>query len=275
MVKNVVKKMHGLNTFQLTDSIRFLDSGLITGSQLTAFNYKTPDSPQILGVVMPSLTTDDQQTYLKRLYVKTTWYNRGPLPCKVRHVWVRCRRDISSDTGTDGTVALAVIMAKNAPSAANVAYVSNTTGEEFHRFFKILKTTDRIRRPGRAWTTKVKSSISRSRPVTWSNNGNTTLYHFRKGNKLLITWITGMPFPREDEPLSVQCTGPYDVVAVDHHYCSFYNLDDVTPTSIVSSVFPAVRPSVIDITPITQTEAPLIFQPAADISVPVTIVNPP
>lgn len=249
MVKNVVKKMHGLNKRQYVDFDSYFNSGIEGGSQQASFAHISPDSPNNLEALVDTLVTNSlSQTYIKRCTAHATLYNVGTLPVHVKVLYVRVRRDVAASAGLDHSTALANILNFNAsPSVSyyNMPFVSNTSSDEFQKTFKMLRSTNRFLRPGRKMDITVKRKFG-NRVLNWVTDADNNQWYWRKGNRIAIWWIHGFPVSPFNAPTESPgvLTG-YHLTSMLKWYVSYYNMNDVSADSVVKLVVPATRPDVM------------------------------
>lgn len=223
-VKNVVKKMHALQTLQYPI---FLDP-IITqntsgGSQNAFTRYYTPDDPNDIRNYFPGAAADEE-IFIKRLYEQLLFTNTGVYPVYVQYAYLRARNDTTS--------AINVIIAQDAP-AVNQPYVSFTTGHDLQKQFKIIKSNSFFMRPAKTYKFKVKSIYANSnKPITKDVEGSTNYQH-KRGNTILVLRFMGVPigYLNSGDTARNTCLGPMNIRGVSNTYISYHTMSSKTTTS--------------------------------------------
>lgn len=253
MVKNVVKKMHGLNTVQtleISDNTPLVN-GYTAGSAITAdYCHISPGSSFSLVTHIPQLEMEtnenDRQVYIKRGFATIYFTNQSPQNIYFQTLTLRARNDIPNDygTGTGHTMerTTLVSMMETGPGTATVQdpYLSCTFGNFFQKNFKILKNKVKQVRPGKTWSVAASFKPS-NKPLTPQMLDQTRAV-FRRGTIIKFFRVWGIPYFDPNE--SFHSVTPYIVSSVTKYYYSYYLMDDVIPSKASSTFLTITRPSI-------------------------------
>lgn len=239
-MKQVVKKMHGLNTMayvQLLSPVNF-NYGLGTQYQaaLYIFNMSAPNQ---LAFNIPTWQTDplDTQYWLKRLYTKNTYTNTGLQPIIMETWTIYCRTDLR-DGETIVSIANEGVQGVTTTSIVHMPYTSFAIGDSFRKHFKVMKVKRRILKPlqVKTVTNKVCKKYLR-KPISRRVEGDSDYTH-REGNIITLVRFYGIPTNWTNAAnIGTNETGMsyVQVRGIQHRYLSYYRMDDVTPTTGVAS----------------------------------------
>lgn len=218
--------MHGLNVKQAVSytSNNINTSNAAPTSQLGFVKTYSPDTPVQLRGIFGS--TGDVQYYIKRLYNVVTLYNATVYPAYVTATWIRARNDTASD--------IEVIQGQDA-FGITIPYISQFTGVDFQKQFKIIRSKTFYMKPGKHYKFKIKSILSgRTKAITMDVEGSTA-YAQKRGNTLLQFKYAGSPIKYVGQTTAEVKTvlSPLDIRGVLQTYCSYYNMADDDPDSFL------------------------------------------
>lgn len=264
MVKNVVKKMHGLNVIQV------INTGALNGSATTNSGTDQTRRLNIMDVDSPSNLQDlnifdgGRQVYFKRITACREFHNVGATSVRFMNVVVRARKD-TPVSGSWPNINTMVTQLLNDGIPYTYNYASPFTSNKFQKMFKILSTKRKLLRPGRLLKYRVKAYVP-NRPYTEQVEANSDEWLLRRGNKLLLTFTQGVPYFLFNDYTTVNL-GNQSCTIVDHLYFSYYQMDDVEPTSTITSALPLTRAG--DLQSIaTQNESAMFLQYIANQTMP-------
>lgn len=232
-VQAVVKKMHGLQTFQKYEYLAPLQRGLDAGSSIgTGFEVFGVDDPSTLvECLFKSETNTTREYYIKRHYIQLTLTNPFPTPMMCEFTWLRARQSIPvSPTWTDLPTAIyTIVYDQNGQGGQLMPWISPYSGPTLHKWFKIIKTRKRIMKPGKPYFVKLQSSPStRKRPLQVATEGDTQTYLLMRGQRVLIIRPYGLPSlvagGNEDYPNNTTLN-EWALSLTRRTYTSWYNMD--------------------------------------------------
>lgn len=244
-----MKQMHGLNVEQYTafgapDTNSFSAASISSGSPQNtqaSFWHIGPMLCRFVARLSTVLANTTKEVYMKRAYIQSYITNQlqYPVVVEITKLWLKLDMDTTQepqDIGQDG-----------APSWF-IPYNSITTGESFHKYFKILSTKRRFLRGGKTMTVKTSKKNWRG-PITGNVDGSTAFF-MRKNNPITIIRVYGTPmiFPNSPTGFNGVCLSPYYVSLWNKVYYSYYAMDDATPTSGISG-FNGIWPRLPDLMP--------------------------
>lgn len=260
MVKNTIKKMHGLNTVQFMENLQLPQGAIYNGNieedPISAHWFHIcPDSPdQLFSRQILLSSTPNRQFYFKRCYSTVSLTSMMPFNVYMQVIRLRVRHDIPNDyqggnPGKFGEYTTIKYLSEIAAPLSIVPFGSMTSGNLFQKNFKILSNKVKIFRPGATKRITVKRRFG-ARPLTWSQDGDNNRAMFREGNQIAIVRFWGVPFyPRPQVPADNYCeTTPYMITGIEHGFYSYYNMDDAVPTTTVQDSLAALRESTLEAT---------------------------
>lgn len=240
-VKNIIKKMHGLQVRQVFAPGQIFRSEYNDPDIVQELEYVTPDDPRSLDLYVPPFATDPaKEVYMKRATVKDQFINCGLSPVHFTVHTVIARDDIPSSYTLSGIL--------NTGAPATYTYdCSVTTGHLFQQLFKIVKTTRRWLQPGRTMAVKVSRSYSPNKAFTGNYQANQTDWYLTKGQVIKIVVCRGIlaydngQYNPVDNGNAIGLV-PYMVQTYRKYYFSWYTMDDAEPDSnvLITPFFPTV-----------------------------------
>lgn len=196
-------------------------------------------SPASLQALLGPGFVGDTQYWLKRLYWKFTYNNVNHIPVYFDLYYVRARRDIANIT--DQTF---INMANDDVSVSptsvyqpiQIPYTSPFTSDTWRKNWKIISHKRRLLLPMRPKTFYVKIKKSYLNRAICQETEGSTSYFSRRGDVMVHCRFTGIPVNYQPATESFQgvILGPIAVRGVLQQYASYYVMDDVTPTSIIT-----------------------------------------
>lgn len=232
--------MHGLNTVQTCDYIPSRTQNNDSSQTQRAITQVVPcDNPQKLVVMSNGMfnAVDDTQAYMKRLYTTLILSNGSLFPNMLEVYWLECRDDI------DSADSLEALMTADGV-ASDLPYISPTTGQNFLRKFKILKTKKIILRPTQTRTFTIRARM-RTRPMTYIADCNPVRYLYREGTRLLFYRVYGTPvqYVKSAGWDNAVCLSPVWSHGIVKTYWSYYRMDDADPNTITTSTLATTLPA--------------------------------
>lgn len=240
-VKQVVKKMHGLNT---NVDVRYLTPATYNygvGAPYATFNYYfNTSSPGNLRARIPALLdSPDLQFYVKRMYTRNTFTNVSLQNVMVDITKLYARRDIRADV-TLAEICNDEVVGTSAVTVPliQMPYVSFTVGDTFRKTFKVLSHKQRILKP--LSTVTIKDRIQKSylrKPINQDVEADTQ-YSTRRGNILTIVRFYGTPTNWTNSVgVGTNITGltPVIIRGIQNTYTSYYRMDDAEPTALFTN----------------------------------------
>lgn len=229
--------MHGLNVNQVTGYDPVFQQNQDSGQNQFAYTrYFSVDQPDQLPAAIPNYDVIDgnTQVYIKRLYRTMYFTNSAMVPIRVQLLWVRARLDVPL------TMDIFSIMNEGGVRP-DIPYASMTTGEDFKKYFRVIKSKHTVWKPGVNYRVKAGSVYAGGRPITKDVEGDLTHFRYRKKNTIVVVKAYGIPeYYRAANQPSVQSTALSSVILriAFHTYCSFYRMDDATPNTAITNFFP-------------------------------------
>lgn len=215
----------------------------------TVYVFKVDDPLTLDGFVIPPSETNRQhQYYVKRLYNRYIFTNHKTHPCYLEFIWLRCRTNIPKNMNyTDVSTAVQAIMGEDAPDI-RFPFISPTTSPTLHAWFKIVKRTVRLLRPGKPTSVTHRSSRAiTSRPITQDTLADDGNYVLLKGSTVLVTRVHGVPMTVADTDYPHHTAlGTYLVSILRTRYVSYYNMDSASSVSTNVSTYDLYRPDNLD-----------------------------
>lgn len=224
--------MHGIQTYQHSRWFPQITANNDSSqTQLAQLRQDSNDTPITLTAHLNSAYFDgDNQVFLKRNYSTQYLTNNSQFDIICETWWLRARRDT--------VLSLNAIIAEDAPPG-NLPYISPTTGDNFRKIFKIIKSKTRVMRPARVYKTRTGSGLL-NKKITKDVDGDTT-YTYRKGNIILFQRFYGVPVTFIDSTnptIPNTCLGPMIVRGVFHDYVSYYTMDTTQPNTSATTEIP-------------------------------------
>lgn len=237
-VKQVVKKMHGLNTYHSVIYLQPTSWNYETGTPYHAvsyiFNISSP--ADLLSNIPAMVDTDDLQFYIKRLYSKSTFTNVSLHGVMMEVTTLVARNDIRVGQTINSIASTDVTGYTNGLGALQVPYASWALSDSFKKNFKILASKKRILKPGqlKTVTCKVQKSYLR-KPVSANVEGDSIGYNYREGNIIKVVRFYGLPTNWLSSGIDngVGLT-PVVVRAIQTRYASYYRMDDAKPDAQIA-----------------------------------------
>lgn len=232
--------MHGLNTRQLIEfstNYNKPDSG--TELQSTVANLYAPGNSASLSTILGTGFVTDVQFWLKRYYYDITVANVNHLPVYMEVTWLRARKDITANQTFAGIINDDVISNVSAYTASETPYCSPFTGDTFRRNYKILKSRTTLLRPlrPRRLIIKVQKKYLR-KAITFDVEGDPN-FTARAGDILLFIRYYGIPVNLTNTSFTgATAIGPVYIRQIVRRYCSWYNMNDIEPTSTITNNIP-------------------------------------
>lgn len=257
----VVTRMHGLNTYQRIGPATEDSTGSIPSTTDDVnIQYVGPltASATLIALTSMGVSLPDEQFYFRRAYTTVRLVHSLPYPCKIRVLWLKCRKDIAATVA-----ALPSLMTDDAP--ALTPYVSPTTGDTFRKYFKVTRHKFISMIGGKEYKFTVKDTRYNNRKVNIEVEGDSTNYWYRKGTRLLV-WLTHGQICHDisNDPNQDMSYAPSDIVGSIFSYYSGYRMSDDDPISSMDNNMTApVALNVLHAAPSTQ-QMVLPWMPAND-----------
>lgn len=222
--------MHGINTRQICNYLPVIATNQDAGQDQRAQCLEHyVDSPLWINELLGTTFDNENQYYIKRLYKELCIVNNSCFPIIAQVYWLRTRNDLF-DTAT-------VIMNDDAPNILD-SYFTPTTGQNFRKQFKIVKSKHFTMKPATPYRFKLRSAYAcKGRPIQGSVEGNTN-YVLRKGNTIFFAKFDGMPQMSNSTGVYGTLKSPIILNGYERWYCSYYRMDDVDPDSGGSNTIP-------------------------------------
>jgi len=234
----VVKKMQGLNTFQsaIYSAPAVQNVGGTSALQAAYWGYFSPDEPFRLQTNITATNIPDsneQELYMKRVYMTTYITNNGTLPFLMEVVWCTCRKNITAARSIQSIVEQGAV-------SCHEPFISMTSSAEFRNYFKITLSKTYHVRPTSVKKLRCTRNFGNKKLLAGVDL-DTTDYNLLKGNKIMMIKIWGLPIPYQvvAAPYNNTCLGPYYASIVSKYYMSFYAMGDSTADNYNGTLLPA------------------------------------
>lgn len=255
-IRNVVKKMHGLQIRQGAEYAPLFWRSLASGSSAQAtFNAYGVDDPVTLNYfLMYGESYDNREYYVKRMYDVHTLTNHTPAPCYVEIIYLMARASMPlNGSYTDLATTVYVSMSQDVEGATDyplVPYLSPLVSPFFRKNFKIVKRKVRLLQPGIPRNFKLQCSKAiLNKPIMKSVEGDNANWVIRKGNRIMAIRVYGCPAPAIINTSSFQNETTLTSFTVSHmrrRYASWYNMDEARDRTYLREVppeFTGLRPA--------------------------------
>lgn len=231
--------MHGLNVNQVTGYLPvFQQNNDSNQNQFAYTRYFTVDQPDILNTLIPVFNFNgDTEHYIKRLYGIYHMVNCGMFPVICETVTCRARNDLRVGEN---------ILTKMEQDGVrrDIPYASMTTGSDFKKNFKVLRSRKFTMKPGIPYKYRVRGCYAGGHPISYDKEGDDDYVH-RKGNIIMVIKIYGIPLScRLVNSASTQeaVLGSVIVRGTYQYYVSYYRMDDATPSTTITNYIPISIP---------------------------------